>query len=101
MVGARSEESAVPAALAGGSASMVISIDLAEGLFSRARDAERQHLGKIQFIQGDMERLGYPSDSFDGVISVFSVFFVIRGQRTSRRTAGMCSAKTLIVYANA
>jgi SAM-dependent methyltransferase len=50
---------------------------LAERLLEIARRKAKEHgLTNINFEAGDMERLGYPDDHFDAVISVFSIFFV-------------------------
>jgi SAM-dependent methyltransferase len=50
---------------------------LAERLLEIARQkAEAHGLANLQFETGDMERLGYPDDYFDAVVSVFSIFFV-------------------------
>ena len=55
----------------------VIGVDLADRLLDRARGkAQQQDLSNVEFVQGDMEQLGYPDGSFNAVISVFSVFFV-------------------------
>jgi ubiquinone/menaquinone biosynthesis C-methylase UbiE len=76
-VGCGTGASAIPAAIAVGPNGRVIGVDLADRLLDRAQDkARHQNLSNVEFLQGDMERLGYPDESFDAVISVFSVFFV-------------------------
>jgi ubiquinone/menaquinone biosynthesis C-methylase UbiE len=76
-VGCGTGASAIPAAVAVGPTGSVTGVDLAEQLLSRAQEkARNQGLSNLQFIHADMERTGFPADSFDAVISVFSVFFV-------------------------
>jgi ubiquinone/menaquinone biosynthesis C-methylase UbiE len=76
-VGCGTGASALPAAEIVGSRGRVIGVDLAERLLAIARQkAESQSLGNAEFRAGDMERLRYPDDRFDAVVSVFSIFFV-------------------------
>jgi ubiquinone/menaquinone biosynthesis C-methylase UbiE len=76
-VGCGTGASALPAAERVGPRGRVIGVDLAERLLATARQkAERHRLANIEFKSGDMERLGYPDDRFDAVVSVFSIFFV-------------------------
>jgi SAM-dependent methyltransferase len=76
-VGCGTGASAIPAAKAIGPTGSIVAVDLANRLLDRAREkAKRQHLANIEFRQADMEALEYPTDTFDAVISVFSVFFV-------------------------
>jgi ubiquinone/menaquinone biosynthesis C-methylase UbiE len=76
-VGCGTGASAIPAATAVGPAGSVVGVDLADQLLDRARErAGRQRLINVEFRQADMEALGYPNDTFDAVVSVFSVFFV-------------------------
>ena len=76
-VGCGTGASALPAAERVGPRGRVIGVDLAERLLATARQkAERHRLVNIEFKSGDMERLGYPDDRFDAVVSVFSIFFV-------------------------
>jgi ubiquinone/menaquinone biosynthesis C-methylase UbiE len=76
-VGCGTGASAIPAALAVGNTGSVIGLDLADRLLSRAREKARNlGLSNLEFIQADMEKAGFPDNSFDAVISVFSIFFV-------------------------
>jgi ubiquinone/menaquinone biosynthesis C-methylase UbiE len=76
-VGCGTGASALPAAEKVGPQGRVIGVDLAERLLEIARQKADEHgLANISFEIGDMERLGYPDDHFDAVISVFSIFFV-------------------------
>jgi ubiquinone/menaquinone biosynthesis C-methylase UbiE len=76
-VGCGTGASALPAAEKVGPHGRVIGVDLAERLLEIARrKAESRSLANLRFEAGDMERLGYPDDHFDAVVSVFSIFFV-------------------------
>jgi len=76
-VGCGTGASALPAAEMVGPQGRVIGVDLAERLLEIARQKGREsQLANIQFETGDMERLGYPDDHFDAVVSVFSIFFI-------------------------
>jgi ubiquinone/menaquinone biosynthesis C-methylase UbiE len=76
-VGCGTGASAIPAARAVGPAGSVVGVDLADRLLGRARrKANRHGVTNVEFRQADMEVLGYPSGTFDAVVSVFSVLFV-------------------------
>ena len=69
--------SALPAALAVGHQGRVLGLDVAESMLSRARDkAAARGLTNLEFRLADMSAQSEPDQSFDAVISVFSVFFV-------------------------
>ena len=82
-VGCGTGASALPAAAgAVGPKGQVLGIDLAEKMLQRAQEkAKWQGLGNAVFQIGDMTRIEQPDDSFDAVISVFSVFFVPEVER--------------------
>jgi ubiquinone/menaquinone biosynthesis C-methylase UbiE len=76
-VGCGSGASAIPAGEAVGPHGRVIGVDLAERLLAMAQaKADAQKLSNTAFRQADMERLGYPDESFDAVVCVFAIFFV-------------------------
>ncbi len=82
-VGCGTGASALPAALAVGPRGHVTGIDVAENMLVRARQKANEFgLGNTLFRCADMSDAGFPDESFDAVISVFSVFFVsdIEGQ---------------------
>ncbi len=69
--------SAIPAAVAVGPEGSVLAVDLADRLLELARaKADARGLANVEFVTGDMERLELTEESFDAVISVFSIFFV-------------------------
>jgi ubiquinone/menaquinone biosynthesis C-methylase UbiE len=69
--------SAIPAAIQVGAQGQVLGIDVAESLLEQARQKARQQgLENIEFLYGDFENLGLPSESFDAIVCVFGIFFV-------------------------
>lgn len=76
-VGCGSGASAIPAAQRVAPHGRVIGVDLADGLLQLARaKAVAMGLRGVEFRKGDMEQLDDPNESFDAVVSVFSIFFV-------------------------
>ena len=76
-VGCGTGASALPAAQAVGKNGSVVGVDLASRLLERARaKALAAGLDNVEFRLADMTALNYPDESFDAVISVFSIFFV-------------------------
>jgi ubiquinone/menaquinone biosynthesis C-methylase UbiE len=76
-VGCGTGASAIPAATTVGPRGRVIGIDLADRLLDIARSKGRaQQLQNIEFRRADMTALDHPDESFDAVVSVFSIFFV-------------------------
>jgi len=69
--------SPLPAAQAVGKNGFVVGVDLAGRLLDRARaKASAASLDNVEFRVADMTALNYPDESFDAVVSVFSIFFV-------------------------
>jgi ubiquinone/menaquinone biosynthesis C-methylase UbiE len=76
-VGCGSGASAIPAATLVGPSGRVVGADLAGQLLELARTkAHANKLENIEFLEADMEQLGYPNESFDAVVCVFAIFFV-------------------------
>src|SRR5215468_7110020 len=76
-VGCGTGASALPAAQTVGKNGSVVGVDLASRLLDRARaKALAAGLDNVEFRLADMTALKYPDDSFDAVVSVFSIFFV-------------------------
>lgn len=76
-VGCGTGASAVPAAEEVGSKGSVLGVDVAANMLHVAADkAAASGLRNIEFRVADMRRLGEPDESFDAIISVFSIFFV-------------------------
>src|SRR5262249_9722084 len=76
-VGCGTGASALPAAQAVGKNGVVVGVDLASRLLERARTkAQTARLDNVEVRLADMTALDYPDNSFDAVVSVFSIFFV-------------------------
>src|SRR5215469_7523070 len=76
-VGCGTGASALPAAHGVGKNGSVVGVDLASRLLDRARaKALAAGLDNVEFRLADMTTLNYPGESFDAVVSVFSIFFV-------------------------
>ncbi|MGI9434088.1 MAG: class I SAM-dependent methyltransferase [Geminicoccaceae bacterium] len=76
-VGCGTGASALPAAVAVGPTGTVTGIDVAANMLKRARGkAQALSLENVDFVIADMSATGFPDESFDSVISIFSVFFV-------------------------
>ena len=76
-VGCGTGASALPAAAAVGLDGQVIGIDVADRMLAVARvKASAQGLYNTHFEQADMTTLAYDDETFDAVVSVFSIFFV-------------------------
>lgn len=56
---------------------LVTGVDLSPGMLERARQkAVAQNLGNVEFIEMDMEALGFATGSFDVATCAFGLFFV-------------------------
>ena len=76
-VGCGTGASALPAAAAVGLDGQVIGIDVADKMLAVARvKAAAQGLYNTHFEQADMTAMAYDDETFDAVVSVFSIFFV-------------------------
>src|SRR5215475_1138762 len=76
-VGCGTGASALPTAQVVGPSGFVVGVDLASRLLERAHTkALATGLDNVEFRLADMTALKYPDDSFDAVVSVFSIFFV-------------------------
>jgi ubiquinone/menaquinone biosynthesis C-methylase UbiE len=55
----------------------VTAVDLSPGMLEQARrKTASQGIGNIDFIERDMQELGFPADSFDAAVCSFGIFFV-------------------------
>lgn len=75
-VGCGTGASAIPAAQAVGPNGSVLGVDVAANMLARAEEkAVAAGLDNTVFRVADMRKLGEPDESFDCIISVFSIFF--------------------------
>ncbi len=76
-VGCGSGASAIPAAERVAPHGRVVGVDLANEMLQLAREkATARGFSHAEFHNGDMEKMDQPDESFDAVVSVFSIFFV-------------------------
>jgi ubiquinone/menaquinone biosynthesis C-methylase UbiE len=55
----------------------VTAVDFSPGMLRRARDkAGALNIGNVEFLERDMQDLGFPHGSFDAAASAFGIFFV-------------------------
>ena len=84
-VGCGTGASALPAAAAVGLDGQVIGIDVADKMLAVARvKAAAQSLYNTHFEQADMTVMAYDDETFDAVVSVFSIFFVPDMERQAK-----------------
>ena len=87
----------IPASRAG---ACVTGIDIAPNLLDEARKRAAAENLKIQFDEGDAERLPYEDDSFDVIISMFGAMFAPRTDRVITELFRVCRPGGLIAMAN-
>jgi len=88
---------AFAAARAGG---IVTGVDIATNLLEEARERAKLEGLSIQFDEGDAERLPYPDESFDLVVSMFGAMFAPRPERVAAELVRVCRVGGQIAMAN-
>ena len=88
---------AVPAARAG---AIVTGVDIATNLLEQARARAEAEGLKIQFDEGDAEKLPYDDASFDVVVSMFGAMFAPRPQLVAAELVRVCRPGGWIAMAN-
>jgi SAM-dependent methyltransferase len=87
----------IPAARTG---AQVIGLDIASNLLQQARQrAESENL-KIEFIEGDAEKIPYPAGQFDVVLSMFGAMFAPRPEVVASELKRVCRPGGLIAMGN-
>jgi ubiquinone/menaquinone biosynthesis C-methylase UbiE len=87
----------IPAARAG---AQVTGLDIAPNLLEQARErAKSEHL-KIEFIEGDAEKLPYPAGQFDVVLSMFGAMFAPRPEVVASELKRVCRPGGLVAMGN-
>jgi ubiquinone/menaquinone biosynthesis C-methylase UbiE len=87
ILGLRGDEHVLDVACGTGHASLAVArmlprgrvtaVDFSSGMLDRARQkAASLALGNIEFIERDMQNLGFPAGSFDVAVSAFGIFFI-------------------------
>ena len=70
----------IPAARTG---AQVTGLDIAPNLLEQARERAKSENLKIEFVEGDAEKLPYPAAQFDVVLSMFGAMFAPNIERTT------------------
>ena len=87
----------LPAARAG---AQVIGLDIAPNLLEQARQRAQSENLKIEFIEGDAEKLPYPAGQFEVVLSMFGAMFAPRPEVVASELKRVCRPGGLIAMGN-
>ena len=87
----------IPAARAGAE---VIGLDIAPNLLEQARKRAADENLKIEFIEGDAEKLPYDAARFDVVMSMFGAMFAPRPEVVAAELLRVCRPGGLIAMGN-
>ena len=87
----------IPAARAG---AIVRGLDIAPNLIEAARQRALAEGLKIEFDEGDAERLPYADSSFDVVVTMFGAMFAPRPETTAAELLRVCRSGGRIAMAN-
>jgi len=87
----------IPAARTG---AQVIGLDIAPNLLEQARQRAQAENLKVEFVEGDAEKLPYPAGQFDVVLSMFGAMFAPRPEVVASELKRVCRAGGLIAMGN-
>ncbi len=87
----------IPAARTG---AQVIGLDIAPNLLEQARQRAQSENLKIEFIEGDAEKLPYPAGQFEVVLSMFGAMFAPRPEVVASELKRVCRPGGLIAMGN-
>jgi len=87
----------IPAARAGAE---VIGLDIATNLLEQARKRAADEKLKIEFVEGDAEKLPYDAARFDVVVSMFGAMFAPRPEVVASELLRVCRPGGLIAMGN-
>lgn len=87
----------IPAARAG---AQVIGLDIATNLLEQARKRAADEKLKIEFVEGDAEKLPYEAGRFDVVVSMFGAMFAPRPEVVASELLRVCRPGGLIAMGN-
>ncbi len=87
----------IPAARTG---AQVIGLDIAPNLLEQAGQRAQSENLKIEFIEGDAEKLPYPAGQFEVVLSMFGAMFAPRPEVVASELKRVCRPGGLIAMGN-
>ena len=87
----------VPAARSGAT---VTGVDIATNLLEQAHSRAQAEGLKVQFDEGDAEKLPYPDSSFDTVITMYGAMFAPRPELVAAELLRVCRSGGTIAMAN-
>jgi ubiquinone/menaquinone biosynthesis C-methylase UbiE len=87
----------IPAARTG---AQVIGLDIAPNLLEQARQRAQSENLKIEFVEGDAEKLPYSAGQFDVVVSMFGAMFAPRPEVVASELKRVCRPGGLIAMGN-
>lgn len=87
----------IPAARTGAE---VIGLDIATNLLEQARKRATDEKLKIEFVEGDAEKLPYPAARFDVVLSVFGAMFAPRPEVVASELLRVCRPGGMVAMGN-
>ena len=87
----------IPAARAGAE---VIGLDIATNLLEQARKRAADESLKIEFVEGDAEKIPFPAARFDVVLSMFGAMFAPRPDVVASELIRVCRPGGLIAMGN-
>src|SRR5215471_7225948 len=88
---------AIPAARAGAE---VVGVDIATNLVDQARMRATNEGVKVKFEEGDAEKLAFPDNSFDYVITMYGAMFAPRPDIVAKELLRVCKSGREVVMAN-
>ena len=87
----------IPAARTG---AQVTGLDIAPNLLEQARQRAQAENLKVEFVEGDAEKLPYPAGQFDVVLSMFGAMFAPRPDVVASELKRVCRPGGLIAMGN-
>ena len=87
----------IPAARTG---AQVTGLDIAPNLLEQARQRAKSENLKIEFIEGDAEKIPFPAAQFDVVLSMFGAMFAPRPEVVASELKRVCRPGGLIAMGN-
>jgi ubiquinone/menaquinone biosynthesis C-methylase UbiE len=88
---------AIPAARQGAN---VVGVDIATNLLEQARARSASEGLKAEFLEGDAEKLDFPDERFDVVVSMFGAMFAPRPALVTAELVRVCRRDGTIAMAN-